>query len=142
MEITQPATQEEFDKYFDLRWRILRKNFGQPKGSEKDDTEGSALHLILKEMNQVIACCRIHFNSPIQAQLRYMAVEEKNQHSGAGSRLLKGAEEIAKAKGATEMILEARDTALQFYLKNGYETEKKSHKNFGVQHYTMKKYLI
>ena len=37
MKIIEPTTSEEFKKYYNLRYEILRKPWGQPQGSEIDD---------------------------------------------------------------------------------------------------------
>jgi hypothetical protein len=44
MEIRSPETVEEFMQYYELRWRLLRKPWNQPKGSEKDEKEDEAFH--------------------------------------------------------------------------------------------------
>ena len=37
MKVLEPKTKEDFKKYYDLRWRILRKPWNQPRGSEKEN---------------------------------------------------------------------------------------------------------
>ncbi|MEJ2362384.1 MAG: thioesterase, partial [Gammaproteobacteria bacterium] len=36
-----PQTKQEWQAYFDLRWRILRAPWQQARGSERDDLEAS-----------------------------------------------------------------------------------------------------
>ena len=76
MIIKEPKTKEEFEQYYDLRWKILRQPWNQPRGSEKDEKENESIHIMLIHNDKVIGCGRGHFNSPTEAQIRYMAVEE------------------------------------------------------------------
>jgi len=34
-----PETAVDRERYFDLRWRVLREPWQQPRGSERDDRE-------------------------------------------------------------------------------------------------------
>ena len=45
IEIREPK-KEEFDSYYIFRWELLRKPWAQSKGSEKDDFEDIAYHII------------------------------------------------------------------------------------------------
>ena len=143
MTITQPKTPNEFEKYYDLRWRILRAPWNQPEGSEKDDKEATAIHLMVCESKGIpIGIGRVHFNSNDEAQIRYMAVEENQRGKGIGALVLEELEKRAKEKGAKFIILNARDTAIKFYEKHGYKIVKQAHTLFGsIPHYEMRKDL-
>ena len=77
-----PKSKEDFKKYYYLRWKILRKPYGEEMGTEIDQFENSAYHqMIINSKKKVIAIGRIHFlngnhNDNI-AQIRYMAVDNK-----------------------------------------------------------------
>lgn len=142
VEIKTPTTQEEFKDYFHLRWRILRKPWKQPEGSEKDEMEDLCIHLMAVEKEKVIGCCRIQMNNDKEAQVRYMAVDANMQGKGIGKKILLQAEKIAKNKGAVVLILEARENAVTFYKRCGYTITKKSYLLFDeIQHFTMHKHL-
>ena len=143
MIITQPKTPEEFEKYYNLRWRILRAPWNQPEGSEKDDKEETAMHVMVCESKGIpIGIGRVHFNSNDEAQIRYMAVEENHRRRGIGALVLEVLEKRAKEKGAKFIILNARDTAIKFYEKHGYKIVKQAHTLFGsIPHYEMRKDL-
>lgn len=142
MKISEPKTKKDFEEYYDLRWRVLREPWGQPKGSEKDSLEDKSIHIMAVEGNQVIGCGRLHFNSPEEAQIRYMAVEEDMRGKGVGSRILTGLEKKAKKKKAKRIVLNARESAVKFYENNGYIVTGEGHKLFGeIEHKRMKKEL-
>ena len=45
--LRSPATPDEWQRYYHLRWQILRAPWQQPPGSERDDLEAQAYHLML-----------------------------------------------------------------------------------------------
>lgn len=69
-----------------------------------------------------LAVGRLHFNSPAEAQVRYMAVEPPARGQGLGSQILKEFEKRARTAGATSIILNAREDAQRFYQKHGFKT--------------------
>jgi len=71
-----PQTPAEWENYFDLRWRVLRAPWNQPRGSEKDNRETDSEHfMIVGPHSSALAVSRLHFNTPAEAQVRYMAVD-------------------------------------------------------------------
>ena len=142
IQIEEPLTSEDFERYYDLRWRILREPWNQPRGSERDDREDRSTHIIARIEDKIIAVGRVHFNSDVEAQVRYMAVESKHQGRGFGSLLLKELEKKAREKGAKYIVLNARENATAFYEKNGYKKIDKAPTLFGrVEHWKMLKDL-
>jgi ribosomal protein S18 acetylase RimI-like enzyme len=143
MIVTNPETLQEFEKYYELRWRILRAPWDQPKGSEKDDKEETAIHVMVCESDRIpVGIGRAHFNSNDEAQVRYMAVEENQRGKGLGTLVLIELEKRSKEKGAEFIILNARDTAIKFYEKHGYKIVKQAHTLFSsIPHYEMRKEL-
>ena len=142
--VIEPQTPEEFKQYYSLRYEILRKPWGQPKGSERDNNDEISNHrLIIDEITgDTIAVGRLQFNTKEEAQIRYMAVADNYQGQGLGSKIVTALEDIALDKGASQIILQARSNAVQFYLSNGYEIVEKTHILFGeIQHWLMKKEL-
>ncbi|MBS7650438.1 MAG: GNAT family N-acetyltransferase [Candidatus Bathyarchaeia archaeon] len=140
--IREPKTAEEFDKYYELRWRVLREPWGQPPGSEKDDLEGEAAHIVASIGGKIIGVGRIHFNSDIEAQIRYMAVESRYRNMGVGSKILKKLEDIARGRGARMIVLNAREEAVKFYRKHGYEVVGDAGTLFdSIRHWRMSKTL-
>lgn len=141
MIITQPESLQDFERYYDLRWRMLREPWKQPKGSEKDELEERALHIMVcKEDRIPVAVGRAHFNTDVEAQIRFMAVEPRFQKTGLGSVVLKKLEEEVRQLGAQYVILHSRDTAVPFYERHGYKIVSRSHTLFEtVPHFLMKK---
>lgn len=112
------------------------------------DNNPSTLHLGLYFKKSIIGVATFLENSnPIfldnnQYQLRGMATLEEFQNKGLGNLLLHEGERLLKTK--TDLIwLNAREAAINFYLKNGYIIVGDSFKikNIGL-HYVMTKQLF
>ncbi|MCG6898677.1 MAG: GNAT family N-acetyltransferase, partial [Gammaproteobacteria bacterium] len=90
MNIREPLSRDDFQRYYELRWEILRAPWNQPRGSEQDALESSSHHLMVTDDHQaVVAVGRLHFNTTHEAQIRYMAVAAGQQRKGIGTRLLR-----------------------------------------------------
>lgn len=141
--LVEPLTAQQFEQYYDLRWRILRAPWKQPRGSEKDIMEDDSYHLMAVDAaNKVIAVARLHLNTPQQAQIRFMAVETREQRKGIGKMLLFALEEKAIEWGAEEIVFDARANIAGFYKRYGYTTVAPGHTLFdSVHHYKMHKYI-
>jgi N-acetylglutamate synthase-like GNAT family acetyltransferase len=139
--IFKPATEEHLEKYYDLRYEILRKPWNQPKASTKDEWENSSIHvLMLNEDNEAIAVGRLQLNSEDEGQIRSMAVREDMQGKGLGSQIIQYIEQKAKEKKLKHILLDARINAVKFYENHGYKIIGDSYLLFGViKHFRMRK---
>ena len=139
----EPATPAEWAASFDLRWRILRKPWHQPRGSERDPLDSKAFHLIiLGDDGSALAVGRLQLNSPEEAQVRYMAVDPAHQGSGLGRKILEALEKRARDQGVKQIVLNARENAVGFYTRQGYKALGPGETLFGeVKHTRMRKDL-
>ncbi len=110
------------ERLFELRWRVLRAPWGQPRGSERDDQEATAWHRVaVTGEGEFVAAARLQREpQPATGRIRYMAVAEKWRRRGIGSRLLAALEALALEEGMERITLLARDPFLDFYLCRGY----------------------
>ena len=116
-----PQSAADWENYYELRWRILRAPWHQPRGSEKDDREAESEHvMIVGPERQALAVGRLHYNSAAEAQVRFMAVAPEAQGRGLGAVILRELERRARAEGATSIVLNARDNAQRFYQRHGF----------------------
>jgi N-acetylglutamate synthase-like GNAT family acetyltransferase len=138
--IHSPKTPEEWDQYFDLRYRVLREPWKQARGSERNEGDAHAEHYAYFQDECIVGVGRLDVMSPTQCQIRFMAVESKKQGTGIGKALMLHMEKRAWEHGAQEIILHAREIALPFYENLNYKIMEKSHLLFGeIQHYLMSK---
>lgn len=126
-----------------MRWQILRAPWQQPPGSERDEFEIEASHVIaIGEHNQVIGVGRLHKLDGQRVQIRYMAVADEFQRMGVGELILKALESRAAEWQAKEIVLNARDTIKEFYLRHGYSEIAQGELLFGkIAHIRMHKIL-
>ena len=137
IEIREPK-KEEFDSYYNFRWELLRKPWSQPKGSEKDDFEDTAYHLVAIDKNKIIGIGRLHKNSDEEGQIRFMVVDENFRNEGIGKAILDKLHEKAKKLNLKKIILNARKDAVKFYERQGYKKIAQAHTLFGeIEHFKM-----
>jgi N-acetylglutamate synthase-like GNAT family acetyltransferase len=142
MEIKSPQTDAEWKAYYALRFNVLREPWNQPLGSEVLADEDQAIHAIAVEDNEVLGVARMHESAAKQGQVRCVATATAAQGKGIGKAIMAYLEEQAKAKGWTEIVLEARENAVPFYQAIGYTIVAESYLLFGeIQHYRMSKTL-
>ena len=126
--VKSPETREEFEKYCDLRWRILRAPLNRPRHIVTDEIDDKSIKIIVCEENgDVIGTGRASFNSAIEAQIRSMAVEENYQGKGIGSLIVSELEKRATKFGVKKIIIDSRDSAEKFYEKHGYKVTNESY---------------
>ena len=143
MEIRSPTTAQEFEQYYDLRYRLLREPWGHPKGSEQDSSEDKSIHIALYENKRLLGIAQLTLNSADEGQVRYVAVEQFTQSRGIGNILMQEVEQRAHQAGLQRLVLNARDYAIPFYEKCGYQVvgEARPSKYLTVPHMKMEKFL-
>ena len=142
--IIEPINQIELDEYYKLRWITLRKKWGQDIGTERDISDADSMHRMIIDHDAIaIAVGRLHFNSDIESQIRYMGVHPNFRRDGFGTILLDELEKLSLNTDHKKVVLQSRESALNFYLSNGYKIEKKTYLLFNsIQHFLMSKELI
>ena len=141
-QLKQPQSKDEFECYYELRWRVLRAPWNEPRGSEVDDIEQDCFHVMATDGGKVIGVGRLQYNSNNEAQIRYMAVDDNYEGNGVGSSMVSALEHEAKRTEHELIVLDAREPAVGFYEKLGYKVKNKSYLLFdSIQHYQMIKYL-
>jgi N-acetylglutamate synthase-like GNAT family acetyltransferase len=131
LKIAEPYSPEEYKKYFNARWEILRKPLGFPKGSEIDDSENISLHIMAVEAEEVAGVGRLTYYPNGEGQIRYMGVSDKFRNQKVGTSILEYLEKEAKKMGLTKIFLNARENALLFYSKLGYRAKGKPFEGVG-----------
>ncbi|QBG35804.1 bifunctional GNAT family N-acetyltransferase/hotdog fold thioesterase [Litorilituus sediminis] len=139
-----PKNAEEFDKYYQLRWQVLRKPWQQAKGSEQDELEGQSFHRMITDSHgEALAVGRLERTGQFTGQIRYMAVSPEAQGKGLGKQVLTALEQLAIRLGIKELVFNAREAALPFYLGLGYSEQGYSHTLFDeIKHLKMTKSLV
>lgn len=74
-------------------------------------------------------------------KMRQVAVAETARGINAGTRMVEFSEKVAREEGYTRIELNARKTAVSFYLKNGYSIVGEEFTEIGIPHFRMIKEL-
>jgi len=111
----------------------LRAPWGQPRGSERDEFEDAACHLLARnDAGEPIGVGRIHWNSDDEARIRYMATHRDHRGRGVGAAIIERLEQIARERGTRHIVINARQRAVPFYEKLGYTVISDGETLFGV----------
>ena len=140
IEVRTPKSKEEWKDYFHLRFITLREPWNQPLGSEKDEGDSKATHFALFENGVLKGAGRMDIIDAETAQVRYFCVAPDSEGRGFGRRIMQSIEMEAKEREIEKIILHARENAVKFYQRLGYQILSESYLLFGViQHWLMEK---
>lgn len=124
-----------------LREDILRKPFGLSFHSQELEQEKDHLHIVGLKGEQVVATA-VLVPEGEKCKMQRVVVDPQMQNSGIGSKMMAFCEEYARAQGFKSICCHARDTAVQFYLKNGYTPEGEYFDEDTIPHLKMCKMLV
>jgi ribosomal protein S18 acetylase RimI-like enzyme len=117
------------DEIIPLRHLVLRTGRPLETCHFKGDRDENTLHFSSKLEGQVVGCVsfmknkhsQFEYESPYQ--LRGMAVSPKHRRLKIGTQLLDYAEFYLKSKQEGLIWCNVRESAIQFYQKQGYKTK-------------------
>lgn len=117
---------------------------GLPNAIEliNDVYEKKAIHIIYLEEENILGTGRLHLKND-KAIISQMAIHKGYRKQGIGSSILQALIKKAEILQVSKIELSARETALEFYKKYGFETfgELYPSKKTGIIHQKMKKLL-
>jgi len=112
---------KEYQSLLDFRYINLRKPLNLQWSSEDLDNEQNQIHCALFINNQIHGSCLIKSENNKIVRIRQMAISKEFQQKGYGKKLLVFAESLVFKKKFSKIIITARLSALEFYLKSGYK---------------------
>lgn len=124
-----------------LRFEILRRPLGLTFDPEQLAAEDRELHLALFAEDELMACLVLTPLADGQIKMRQVAVQAGQQGQGLGRKLVEFSEAVARERGFTRMVLNARDTAVPFYLRLSYAIEGEPFEEVTIPHRHMAKDL-
>ena len=132
----------EYDDTVRLRYKILRLPLGLDFTAEQLAEEHNDFHLAAYDAAWILRGCLVLTPKDDNTlKMRQVAVDDTVQSKGIGSLLVQASEVFARAKGFDTMELNARETAVPFYLKLGYNTEGAAFEEVSILHFRMVKKL-
>jgi predicted GNAT family N-acyltransferase len=131
----------EYGQMIKLRDEILRKPLGLQLHPEELDLEKSDILLGAFDEDRILACCILTPINEKTLRLRQMAVQNNLQGKGIGASIMSFAENIARDKGFSTLMMHARDSAIGFYEKFGYKVTGAPFTEVNLPHRLMEKQL-
>lgn len=125
-----------------LRHEILRVPLSLEFSVEEIESEKEFIHIASFDKYQNITGCFYLKNiSEENIQLKQMAIAEPLQNLGFGRKIVQFGIDVAVDLGYTTMILHARENAVGFYKKLGFDIVGEKFIEIGIPHYKMIKKL-
>ncbi len=122
--LVTPKTANQLNKYYHFRWQMLREPWRLPVGSERDEYDELSHHrMIVDGKGRPMAIGRLYITPDNEGQIRYMAVKPTRRSKGIGSLVMVALESFARQEGVKRLVCNAREDAIAFYEKNGFESQ-------------------
>lgn len=123
-----------------LREDVLRKSLGSVFSPEELEQERAHLH-IGGYMDGELLATTVLVPEGDKMKMQRVAVLENLRNTAIGSKMMVFCEAVVLANKASVVYCHARDTAVNFYRKNGYEAEGDYFDEDGIPHLKMSKSL-
>jgi predicted GNAT family N-acyltransferase len=133
---------KEYDQTVALRDEVLRRPLGLELNLEELAEESDSFHLTCWRGDMLAACLVLKPLSCNRVRMRQLAVHRGLQGQGIGRMLVKNSELFARDHGYEEIVLHARETAVGFYEKTGYEVDGDRFVEVTIPHFSMRKKLV
>ncbi len=130
---------DQYRDMVDLRNQLLRKPLGLSLLEKDLQHEKNNIFIGYFDEGKLEGCCMLVPLEHGTIQLRQMAVLSGLQGKGIGRTIMQFAENLSRDKGFKRIIMHARDTAVGFYQKQGYEKKGDMFTEVSIPHYVMEK---
>ena len=133
----------EYERECVLRNELLRAPLGLSLYDEDLAVEAAYHHfgILCSKSSECLACLIAIPEEDGLFKLKQMAVREDRQKEGLGARLLSEVEARLASRGARQIYLHARETAIGFYAKSGYQVVGERFEEVTIPHFRMEKRL-
>ena len=121
--IKTPTNRDELKAYYELRHKVLRAPWGQPKGSEKDDYEPISQHFMAvdQDTGALLGVVKLLEKAPGVGWFSHLAVKPECQRKGVGRYLVKVVEDAARQKGYKVLGCMSRLNTTAYFEKMGFQ---------------------
>lgn len=130
----------EYDEAVALRYEVLRKPLGLEYTPEQLAAEWNNLHIAAyNESGKMVGYLNLTPVDEQEVKMRQVAVAPHQQGKGIGAAMVAYSELLARDHGFKEITLHARQNAVPFYLKLGYEQIGDAFEEVTIPHFKMRK---
>jgi predicted GNAT family N-acyltransferase len=110
-----------YEKALELRYFIFFKEHNLSNNILNDEMEERSIHIAISQDDELIAYGRLSALINEEFQISQMVVSPNYQSQGYGVKLLLVLMRTAKNRGAKTIVLNARTSAIGFYVKQGFQ---------------------
>jgi predicted GNAT family N-acyltransferase len=123
-----------------LRDEVLRKPLNLLFDTVDLQMESTDYHIVGFQKGLVVACCILsNLDQGAALKMRQVAVCHSLQRRGLGKQMVEYCESLSLEIGAHRIVLNARESAVPFYLSLGYAVEGEEFTEVGLPHRRMMK---
>ncbi len=127
----------EYEETVALRHEVLLNPLGITLTPEQLGAEGDDLHAACYQDGELVGCLILTRIGENEVKMRQVAVATGMQRRGIGRDLVRYSEEYARRHGYGIISLNARETAVPFYLDLGYEVIGERFEEVSIPHWKM-----
>jgi predicted GNAT family N-acyltransferase len=132
---------EAYRNELELRDKVLRQPLGISLYDESLEADRNDYHIGAYLNDRVVGVMILTRLNTDEVKMRQVAVDENLRNKKTGSKMVLYAEQYAISMGYSTVVLHARETAVVFYEKLGYEKSGKVFLEINIPHYKMCKRL-
>ncbi|HLO97551.1 MAG TPA: GNAT family N-acetyltransferase [Fimbriimonas sp.] len=133
---------EDYRRAVELRRIVLRFPLGMDYTEEQLQSENDSVHFLLEVDGEVLGSAMYTPYDETTIKVRQVAVHPDHRGKGLGAKLMLAVEWKAASKGFTKSVLHARQVAVAFYERIGYECFDEPFEEVGIPHRKMRKDLL
>ncbi|PCJ64583.1 MAG: hypothetical protein COA58_12660 [Bacteroidetes bacterium] len=137
---TVSHSSKAWEEAVKLREEILREPLGEKFTAKELEEEKNHYQVIGQVKNKLVATA-VLVPEEVSMKMQRVVVLDKQRNLGIGSRMMVFCETLAMKKGYTTIYCHARDSAVNFYLRNGYLGFGDYFNEDGIPHLEMSKTL-
>ena len=135
------ASPAEIEDAKRLRVRVFCGEQGVDRKAELDGLDDDAVHIVAVEGGEVVGTCRLRFDRG-RCKLERMVVDADHRGDGVGGDLIAAAEEEARRRGSSEIVLHSQVRVRGFYEWAGFAAlSEEVLLEEGIEHVRMRKPL-
>jgi predicted GNAT family N-acyltransferase len=135
---TVPHSSSDWRAAVNLREEVLRKPLGEQFTAEELEAEKNHIHII-GLINEELVATAVLVPEESKLKMQRVAVSDQYRNLEIGSQMMKFCESYATSIGVNILYCHARDSAVNFYLKNGYNSVGDYFDEDGIPHLKMYK---
>lgn len=132
---------KEYHEMVELRNQLLRKPLGLSLLKDELQNEEHNIFIGYFDDGKLEGCCMLVPLENHSIQLRQMAVIAGLQGKGIGRTIMQFAENLSRDKGFKKIMMHARESAIGFYQKQGYEIKGEMFTEVSIPHFKMEKHI-